>query len=341
MTSVHIGEAALILLAVSFGACGSATLRPASDGSTDSGRDVLTGQGGAGQAGNGDATGTAGRGDASGAAGAVGGSAGQGGASQTGGFSGGAGTGGVAGKALGTTCANGTTCSSGFCADGVCCDAACDRVCEQCSSAGTCQMTPDDSSCGTVDCPSDTVCSDYATSLTTNRCSARGACKTANACPFVPAASGTYCAGTSAPLFCDGAGSCDQPPTVSCGGDSACPVSPGLCCYNVSGTVPSTTCQASAAGCTASPTQCYAIQIQCDDAGDCPGGQVCCYACGLGFPNAMVSCLAPADCNPNLGLSYHLIVCSTDAECSSGQTCQAPDTTATGPLPPGYKVCRS
>jgi hypothetical protein len=167
-------------------------------------------------------------------------------------------------------------------------------------------MAPDDSRCGTIGCPSDTACSDYATTLTTNRCAERGACKTSSDCPFVPATSGTYCAGTSTPLFCDGTGSCDQPATVSCGGDSACPVAPGLCCYNVSGTTPATSCQTSATGCTASPIQCDAIQIQCDDSRDCPGGEVCCYACGPGFSSATVSCVATAACDPNADQSFHV-----------------------------------
>jgi hypothetical protein len=315
----------LIFSATVFGGCGSAALRISSDAAVDGSHDVSAGSGGVAGAG-------------------VGGRGGAAGSIQTGGASGTTGSAGSpdAGHGLaglGTVCATGTSCASGFCAGGVCCDSACDLLCEQCSPSGSCEMAPDDSRCGTIDCPSDTACSDYATSLTTNRCAERGACKTSSDCPFVPATFGTYCAGASMPLFCDGAGNCDQPATVSCGGDSACPVSPGLCCYNVSGSTPTTTCQASANGCTASPTQCDAIQIQCDDARDCPGGEVCCYACGLGFSYATVSCAAASACDPSANQSFHVIVCSTNSQCPSGQTCQAPNNSSVGPLPPGYKIC--
>jgi len=323
-----MAASALILWAAAFGACGSATLRSSFDAAIDSSHDVSTGSGGV--AGGEGAVGTGG-GTGSIPAGGASGTRGSGGSLDAGP--------GLAG--LGTACTAGTSCASGFCAGGVCCDSACDLLCEQCSPSGSCEMASDDSRCGTIDCPSDTACSDYATTLTMNRCAERGACKTSSDCPFVPAPSRTYCAGTSTPLFCDGTGNCDQPVTVSCGGDSACPVSPGLCCYNASGTTPITSCQTSATGCTASPTQCDAVQIQCDDSRDCPGGEVCCYACGLGFSSATVSCVATAACDPNANQSFHVIVCSTNSECPSGQACQAPNSSSIGPLPPSYKICGS
>lgn len=42
---------------------------------------------------------------------------------------------------LGTSCTAGAECDSGFCADGVCCDGACDGACEQCGSGGACFLT--------------------------------------------------------------------------------------------------------------------------------------------------------------------------------------------------------
>lgn len=160
-------------------------------------------------------------------------------------------------------------------------------------------------------------------------------------CTFAPAPVGTYCAGTTSPLFCDGAGSCSKPPTVSCGGDASCPVSPGQCCYDVSGASPATTCQTEGATCMSSTsTDCYAIHITCGGPKDCPTGQVCCYGCGLGYNYGMVTCTTLTDCDPSKGLSFHLQVCKQDADCPSGQTCQA-QTVSTEPLPPGYKVCTS
>lgn len=71
-----------------------------------------------------------------------------------------------------------------------------------------------------------------------------------------------------------------------------------------------------------------------------PNGQVCCYECGLGYNYGMVTCTTLTDCDPGKGLSFHLQVCKQDADCPSGQTCQA-QTVSTEPLPPGYKVCTS
>src|SRR5688572_10369280 len=41
---------------------------------------------------------------------------------------------------LGSQCAVGSGCDSGFCVGGRCCESACDGVCEACSEAGRCQL---------------------------------------------------------------------------------------------------------------------------------------------------------------------------------------------------------
>ena len=49
--------------------------------------------------------------------------------------------GGTPGLPVGTACTQGSACASGFCADGVCCNAACDGLCVTCAaqgSVGTC-----------------------------------------------------------------------------------------------------------------------------------------------------------------------------------------------------------
>ena len=55
----------------------------------------------------------------------------------------------------GSTCSNNTECSSAHCVDGICCDAACDGVCESCrvpETFGVCSivpaMTDPDGECG-------------------------------------------------------------------------------------------------------------------------------------------------------------------------------------------------
>lgn len=49
------------------------------------------------------------------------------------------------GKESGAACQSGTECASSFCADGVCCESACDGVCESCAlgTPGTCLPIPD------------------------------------------------------------------------------------------------------------------------------------------------------------------------------------------------------
>ena len=168
---------------------------------------------------------------------------------------------------MGASCTNGGDCASGYCATGTCCDSACDRVCEQCSATGSCQLLGDDPRCGTIECPQDAACVDFATSLTTNRCATRGTCKTMQDCPSVDLSTATYCGGpSSAPLFCDGKGSCDQPPRVICGGDPSCPGARGACCFDSSSGTARTECVGDATTCRPSDTShpCFATAIACD-----------------------------------------------------------------------------
>lgn len=149
-------------------------------------------------------------------------------------------------KTLGDTCASGDECGSGECAaraDGVsiCCDGACDGVCQACSSAGHCDEKPaDDSACGVIDCPSDTSCADYATDVDSNRCASFGQCKTqASECSVDFTDSGTSC-GTG--KICDGSGTCANCPTQT-GASRIC--------------TPECPCDAGEGGCSAH-TQCSA-----------------------------------------------------------------------------------
>jgi hypothetical protein len=77
------------------------------------------------------------------------------------------------GKCNGDTCAMGMDCKSGFCADGVCCNTACDTTCKSCNIAatkGTCTNIP-------VNTPDDApVCNDMSTGGK-SACDGAGACK--------------------------------------------------------------------------------------------------------------------------------------------------------------------
>ncbi|HEX2736238.1 MAG TPA: hypothetical protein VHM70_31770 [Polyangiaceae bacterium] len=108
---------------------------------------------------------------------------------------------------LGDECAQDSECGSAHCVDGVCCDSACDGLCEACGEAGHCDVVPeDDSDCSTLTCQSDEACKDYPDPRTSKRCQARGQCLTQQAyCVAKNLEQGTEC-GTG--MACDNQGSC-------------------------------------------------------------------------------------------------------------------------------------
>jgi hypothetical protein len=91
----------------------------------------------------------------------------------------------------GQTCSDGTTCASGFCADGRCCNSACSAVCDVCSLAlgasanGTCSTAPatyvGNPACGAYLCSgTNTACRTTCTSDT--HCAAGYYCNASGAC---------------------------------------------------------------------------------------------------------------------------------------------------------------
>lgn len=120
----------------------------------------------------------------------------------------------VASKArLGEGCSTAADCAEGECvarsAGKICCDAACDGVCQACSAAGRCdQAPPDDGSCPVVQCPAGDACTSYPATLSRDRCLAFGVCASAaNHCAATFSSAGTAC---GSGLQCDGAGKCDS-----------------------------------------------------------------------------------------------------------------------------------
>jgi alpha-tubulin suppressor-like RCC1 family protein len=155
------------------------------------------------------ATGGAGPGSGSGGT-STGGNSGSGGAS-TGGVSG---TGGlddpecapgrenVDGECLlveGEECDSHGECASGNCADGVCCGAPCDGLCEHCDTSGTCRASETDAAC---QCAADTRCVEYRPPAP-NACSGRGQCAE---CEPIYERKGVPC---DVGRQCDGAGACE------------------------------------------------------------------------------------------------------------------------------------
>jgi hypothetical protein len=85
--------------------------------------------------------------------------------------------------------------------------------------------------------------------------------------------------------------------------------------------------------CRADGTTCDnpAIEMHCDEAGDCAEGQICCSALGAGGAPLLT-------CAPSCGM-FGVQVCRTSAECRNGkpcvvQTCMGHTVETCGPLPP-------
>jgi len=109
--------------------------------------------------------------------------------------------------ALGSTCADGTTCASGFCVDGVCCETKCEGTCIACSAS----LKEDGARsglCGAAKSGSDPR--DQCSSTDATTCGLDGTCDGRGACRVYP--KGTKCGGTGGGdrLVCDGLGECSN-----------------------------------------------------------------------------------------------------------------------------------
>jgi hypothetical protein len=112
----------------------------------------------------------------------------------------------VAGRSpLGLGCSDRSECESGFCVDGVCCESACDDLCQHCSEAGYCNQFPQtDPACPTVTCPDDLECRSYSSPLD-HACSAVARCARQEDCVVHNVRAGSAC---SEGRRCDGFGEC-------------------------------------------------------------------------------------------------------------------------------------
>jgi hypothetical protein len=193
-------------------------------------------------------------------------------------------------KGLGKTCADGSECLSKFCAQGVCCNSACNGSCQTCAlptSLGTCASVP----AGGVDPQGTCQNKGPASCDTDGLCDGKGACRLY--------AGGTQCAKPSCPTgsstlaparTCDGVGNCTAAATISC--------APFLC----------------------SATTNVACNAACTSDADCLAGNICdpkTNLCGdkkrLGQP-----CMATTEC-----LTGDFCVDSVCCGSSTCGTCQA------------------
>ncbi|HEY0705385.1 MAG TPA: PA14 domain-containing protein, partial [Polyangia bacterium] len=114
---------------------------------------------------------------------------------------------------LGSACQSGSSCGSGTCAEGVCCDSACGGLCESCITAGA------RGSCRPASAGTDprNQCTDEGVAT----CGRDGSCDGARACRRYPAdtvcAAGACSAGMiTAASRCDSAGACKAGASSSC-----------------------------------------------------------------------------------------------------------------------------
>lgn len=116
---------------------------------------------------------------------------------------------------LGEPCSAPDDCGSSYCSlttngNRVCCDAACEGVCEACNSAGSCNSAPgDDDRCEAITCPANTECTEYPEPRLTDRCVGFRQCITSGAhCQANHAQAGETCG--AGPSECSGQDTCNS-----------------------------------------------------------------------------------------------------------------------------------
>ena len=260
-----------------------------------------TGSGGMpGVGGSGGAPATGGAGGHAAASGGHGGQAGAVGSGGSGGVPAGSGgmigggSGGSTALGLGSTCTAGTQCSSGICADGVCCNASCGGQCEACNSASAKGMCVAVTTPRTA-CAGAGTCGGHCDGTNRMACSYPDATVSCGA-----AASCTNSKATTAAL-CNGAGLCSSATTTTCTYgcrsdaptcDTGCPAGQALCggsCVDVLTTAAH--CGNSCTACQGATPKCLSgACVQCANGNDCSTGQIC-------NSNHTCQCRAPSPTN--------------------------------------------
>ena len=220
-------------------------------------------------------------------------------------------------RVLGEQCTGGADCVSGFCADGVCCDTACDGTCETCkpaSGGGACTPypageDPEDECDGVIACGGDGACGP-----------GLGLGET---CALAAECESGFCAdGSCCESACDG-------PCAAC--NSALTQQPdGACAPVDAGTDPDGECPGSEA-CDGAFACKPGTGVACTEGADCLSGfcvdGVCCdTACGGGDLHDCQACSAMAG-GPKDGTCLPVtaeaaIVCRpAAAACDAAETC--------------------
>jgi len=179
-------------------------------------------------------------------------------------------------KDPGGSCSDGKECKSTFCAQGVCCDKACDGACKSCIAGQLGQCT--DVTNGAIDPTGKCAVLDSATCGTNGKCQA-GACqKWGPGTPCKPSTCPTATNLFTALSTCDGAGVCQTPATTSCfpyrcGAAAACN---GSCAVD-GDCLPPATCVSGGCGLKPNGAVC-ASKVECVS-NFCEQGICCSTAC--------------------------------------------------------------
>ena len=259
----------------------------------------------------------------------------------------------VAKKTLGQTCGGAKECTSGFCADGDCCNTACSGACDACNLAakvGTCSDVP----AGSAGSP---TCSPYL-------CGGSGATCATSCATDSDCASGDYCNASSQCVTVLSRGSaCTRDTecsthqcvdgfccnTACSGACDVCDATPGTCTFTGTGTAGNPVCSpylcGSGAACAtfcASDSDC-ATGTYCGGSGSCiprrANGQSCATTdqCGSGFCVDGVCCDTacgdgnPIDCQAcnvtgSVGKCSPVFdgtSCDDGSVCTSGEACHS------------------
>jgi len=204
----------------------------------------------------------------------------------------------------GQLCSGGHECKSGFCVEGVCCDTACNGVCQACTAAN--KASGVDGACDLAKVGTDAHgdCEDEGAIS----CKRNGLCDGAGACSAY--AAGTACGITSCEgnvqtgFACDGAGKCDANAQNDC---KLYACSSGACAVACAD---SSDCN-TGAFCDVAPGICKKKQIdgsKCEGPGTCASGYcvdgLCCnVACGEQCEACDVM-TAPGTCSPIVGVPH-------------------------------------
>jgi MYXO-CTERM domain-containing protein len=200
----------------------------------------------------------------------------------------------------GQPCSSDVMCASGHCVDGVCCDAACDGLCESCAAGRTVSGTPGVCSPIRPNTDPDQECEESASA-----CGADGMCDGNGACNRFQASETSCgldeCQGAMVVRkICDGAGACVDDVFRNCT-PYACDVVADDCFA---------TCQldsdcATGSVCNAATGQCAVATDSCAD------------AFTVAHPDGTQTSCAPYACSSGTCLQ----LCDTDEDCISGTVC--------------------